>query len=87
MNSFPTGKRISTPSSSAFSLAENHYFVLRPLWVESSPFMAVEAGGASKLSGINAAQAMAFLFRQAAALEADIEMKAAMQSRRFTPFV
>jgi len=49
--------------------------------------MAVEGGGASKLSGINAAQAMAFLFRQAAALEADIEMKAAMQSRRFTPFV
>jgi len=34
----------------------------RPLWVESSPFMAVEAGGASKLSGINAAQAMAFFF-------------------------
>ena len=32
--------------------------------------MAVEAGGASKLSGINAAQAMAFLFRQAATLEA-----------------
>ena len=51
MNSFPTEKRISTPSSSAFSLAENHYFVPRPLWVETGSPSGLCRGAADLADG------------------------------------